>query len=239
MSVLPVLRIKYGNYSVCKGIIRREQSNKKIHLIIESNTKTYFFLDTYPNVEQLTVGCNIRHINGKHMNNLTYLKITRSFPELPMMSSLTTLHCISDVCEIPTLPNLKSLTTNCPKIMYQPVLEELNIAYTNITKLPDTPKLKVLVCNDTGISDLPNYTQLEFLLCFDTKISNIPESVCNTIQRCYTGYKPIFISKPVKLIEAFSFDEDVHYLKEGELNCIEYDGPMQLVKLEPEQLMQI
>lgn len=231
MSNPTELKLVYGNYAACKKIISGHGHIENLRLKLSSDKDTSFVLDTYPNVTHLTVNCNIKYIKGNDTDKLVYLSISKKFPILPSMRSLTTLHCNdSTVTKIPTLPNLRLLKTNCAAdISYQPSLEELDIGYNkNLKFLPSTPKLKTLICNDTRLSDIPQYFQLEFLLCFDTKISIIPESVCETLKRCYIEHKPRFMSKPTKLIEVFSVNEDIHYLKDGETNCIEYNGIMLL-----------
>jgi len=80
----------------------------------------------------------------------------------------------------------------------------------------------MLICNDTRIRSIPNYDHLEFLLCFDTGITIIPKSTCNSINRCYSESKLIFVNEPLNIIELYSIEEDIHYLKKGEnagLNC--------------------
>jgi hypothetical protein len=227
MPELTVVKLFYGDYDKCRNILKRYK-NEDIHLMISSKTDKYYDLDLFDNVKQLTVDCNIKHIHKKSKTDqLTYLNISRCFPSFPSLKSLVTLHCDNTKIEsIPTLANLSYLKTNSAShIQYQPKLEELNISYNrNISNLPKTPQLKTLICNDTRCVELPNYAKLEFLLCFGTDIETIPNSVCRTLQRCFTEHKPNFESKPTNLVELFNTTEDVHYLAPDVARCLEYDG---------------
>lgn len=219
------VNLYYGNYHKCKSILNRYKKTE-IELTLNSKSDNYYKLELFSNVKKLTVNCNIDEIHLKcKTDQLVYMRIIRNFPSLPSMNSLIELYCDNTSIEfIPTYVNLKYLKTNCvTKIQYQPNLEELNVGYnTMLTILPYTPMLKTLICNDTSIENIPNYEHLEFLVCFNTTIKNIPKSVCDTLQRCFTSYKPIFESKP-NMIESYNSEEDVHYLVPDEKKCMSYN----------------
>jgi len=228
MSSPTVVKLFYGDYNKCKSILRRYKNDNNVHLMLHSKSDKFYDLELFENIKQLTVECNIKVIHPKSKTDqLVYLNISRQFPPLPSMKSLTKLYCDNTNIElIPTFTNLVYLKTNCvTNIQPQPSLEELDIGYNcNLEKLPNTPMLITLICNDTKIVELPSYTKLEFLLCFDTNISTIPSSVCETLKYCFTELKPIFQSKPANLLESFSCVEDVHYGVENNYQLLTKDG---------------
>lgn len=141
-------------------------------------------------------------------------------------SKLMVLYCNDSTQKtIPTLPNLRELYSNClTKICYQPRLQYADLTNSEITILPDAPELNTLICTSTKVEHLPNYEKLEYLLCFHTTIRLIPESICKTVRYCFTDCQPLFEAKPLKLIESYDIESNIHRFTSGVFQCVEVDS---------------